>query len=122
MPERVLCEVSLDRLNRAGCLAREAEGQEILFVQTREGVRAYSGVCPHLGGPLLQARVRDERIRCPWHSYEFDAVDGRCLSVPGRPWRGLPSRRPAGPPADLRLVPLPLRIRDGAVQVTRSED
>lgn len=48
---------------------------------------AFSAVCPHLGGPLHHGSVAGNRIRCPWHAYEFDLDSGRCLSKPGQPWR-----------------------------------
>ncbi len=90
------------------------------MLATREGVRVYSGVCPHLAGPLLRARVEAEaagvlRIVCPWHRYAFDAADGRCLTRPGGPWRGLAAARPAA--ADLRLTPLPFEVEDECVRV-----
>ena len=114
-----LCEVAVRELEGAGCLTREADGFEILLVHTSDGPRVYSGICPHLGGPLLRATVAAGTIRCPWHHYEFDARDGRCMTIPGRPWRRLPGCAAAEPP-DLRLVPLPFEVRDGWIRVLQS--
>src|SRR5262249_2494017 len=48
-----------------------------------DGLRIrHATVCPHLGGPLDQARVENGCIRCPWHGYRFDVRTGR--STDGR--------------------------------------
>jgi nitrite reductase/ring-hydroxylating ferredoxin subunit len=107
--DTILCELSLGELRREGSLSREIDGVEILIVDTPDGVRAFSGVCPHLGGPLTRESVRGDRIRCPWHRYEFALSDGRCLTVAGHPWRNLPGRRETEP-RRLRLRPLRFEI------------
>ena len=41
-------------------------------------------VCPHLGsdlGPATGGRVRDGRILCPFHGFEYDAT-GQCVATP----------------------------------------
>lgn len=112
----MVCEVALGELEDAGWVTREAGSLEILLVHTSDGPRAYSGICPHLGGPLLRATVAADRIRCPWHRYEFDARNGRCQTIPGRPWRELPGCV-GDEPSNLRLVPLPFELRDGYIRV-----
>lgn len=47
---------------------REVDGQ----------VLAHSAICPHLLGPLEAAD--DNRLRCPWHGYQFDMISGNCLA------------------------------------------
>ena len=101
-------------------MSREVEGREILIVATAEGVRVFSGVCPHLGGPLTRECVRGDLIRCPWHKYEFGVSDGRCRTVPGHPWRNLPGRRQTEP-ARLRLRALDHEILGDRVRVIRPE-
>jgi nitrite reductase/ring-hydroxylating ferredoxin subunit len=59
---------------------------------------AVSGRCPHQGGPMaygiLTGTVASDQvgkycwsadtvIRCPWHSYDFDAKSGRWLAGEG---------------------------------------
>ena len=44
-------------------------------------------VCPHLGsdlGPRAGARVRDGRLVCPFHGFEYDAT-GQCVATPYAP-------------------------------------
>lgn len=65
---------------------------------------AHSAVCPHWLGPLDEAPVIDGAIRCPWHGYVFDVVDGRCQSQPA-----------------LKLAPPPeVRVIDGCVTAARA--
>ena len=39
---------------------------------------------------------RAEILRCPWHSYEYDVVTGRCLTDPKLRLRTYPVRIEAG--------------------------
>jgi nitrite reductase/ring-hydroxylating ferredoxin subunit len=42
----------------------------------------HAAVCPHLGGPLDGAVVRDGCIVCPWHGYRFELRSGRQIGGP----------------------------------------
>jgi nitrite reductase/ring-hydroxylating ferredoxin subunit len=43
----------------------------------------FSTVCPHLGGPLAEARVdADGVVTCPWHGHRFDVRCGRRVAPP----------------------------------------
>jgi 3-phenylpropionate/trans-cinnamate dioxygenase ferredoxin subunit len=73
----------------------------VVLARTPSGrVFALRDTCPHMGaklshGLLLEGfdsadvddyRLADDHfvIRCPWHGYEFDVEDGRCLGDPDR--------------------------------------
>ncbi|MGA1997204.1 MAG: Rieske 2Fe-2S domain-containing protein [Bryobacteraceae bacterium] len=47
-------------------------------------VRALNGICPHHGGPLGQGQMRDGRVICPFHLWEFDCRTGACDFNPSR--------------------------------------
>ena len=83
------------------------DGIAIVVLRTADGrLRALRDVCPHQGAMLskgsLEAAVdgadvglyelRADRavLRCPWHGYEFDVDDGRCLADPGSRVRAYP--------------------------------
>lgn len=102
---------------RGGHHTARAAGREILIVDTREGVRVYDGVCPHLGGPLLDGRIRARAIVCPWHAYAFDAVTGRCLTVPGAIWRAGGCKKGDGQAMGIALRPLRHELKDGIIIV-----
>jgi len=107
---------SLEELQAEGRLVARLGGREVGVVwdaerETAHGVR---NRCPHSGAPLCLGRVRDreggmpgayaltgERVlRCPWHGWEFDLADGRCLDDGG-----------------LRAAVYPVEIADGSVRI-----
>ncbi|SRR6266581_2153314 len=100
--------------------AARVGAREILIVHTREGLRVYDGVCPHLGGPLLEGRISARAVVCPWHAYAFDAVTGRCLTVPGGIWRAGGCQKGDGQPMGIALRPLRHELKDGIIIVYRS--
>jgi nitrite reductase/ring-hydroxylating ferredoxin subunit len=102
---------------RGGHHTARVGAREILVVDTRDGVRVYDGVCPHLGGPLLEGRISARAIVCPWHAYAFDAASGRCLTVPGGVWRAGGCRKDDGEPMGIALRPLRHELKDGVLLV-----
>lgn len=73
---------------------------EPAFVGRREdgSIYAISGVCPHLGCPVMPAAEEDAPValRCPCHAASFD-VDGRVLDGPPKqPLRTLELEVPEG--------------------------
>ena len=46
-----------------------------------DDVFAMAAACPHLGANLGDGRVREDRIECPFHSWQFTG-DGRAARVP----------------------------------------
>jgi nitrite reductase/ring-hydroxylating ferredoxin subunit len=51
---------------------------ETAAVFRHEGaISATSNLCAHQNGPLGEGRVRDGRIICPWHGYEYCVRNGR---------------------------------------------
>ena len=110
---------ALDAFADDGTL-RFAQGDiEILLVKTNDQVKAYRGVCPHLGGPMLECRRSGDALVCPWHDYVFRASDGLCQTVPGSKWRhshGIAQAR--NEPMAIRLTPLECRVEGNTVTVT----
>ena len=48
-----------------------------------DDVHAMGAFCPHLGANLRHGRVREDRIECPFHAWQFTG-DGRAACVPYR--------------------------------------
>ena len=63
-------------------------GRQIVAWCDGEGnICVAEAVCPHLGadlGPAAGGVVRDSRLVCPFHGFEFD-VSGRCVATPFSP-------------------------------------
>ena len=57
-------------------------GEKLVFWRRPNGrVVCMRDLCPHLGARLSQGKVRDDRLACPFHGFEYDA-DGRCRYLP----------------------------------------
>lgn len=95
-------KVSRLELARQKKLTVGAGRSEIVVVWRRGSPRAFSGVCPHLGGPLAEGVIKGDLIRCPWHLYQFDLDKGTCLTKPGKPWQFSVGQQQQGPSAKPR--------------------
>ncbi|MCL6738429.1 Rieske (2Fe-2S) protein [Streptomyces neyagawaensis] len=73
-------------------------------MQPGEGdFRAFSAFCPHRG--CMVKSIGDSAIRCPCHGSSFDLADGSVL----------------GGPATTGLIPKPLQIRQGRIEIPADE-
>ena len=84
----------------------ELGGKKILLARRGDDVFAVGARCPHAQAPLVEGAVCGHRLVCPWHQSVFDLRDGRLLEPPALD--GLPS--------------YPVRVADGQVFVTLSEE
>lgn len=55
--------------------------EEVLAVMTAEGVKVYSAMCPHQGGPLGEGKFKDDQVTCPWHGCLFELAHGVCTDM-----------------------------------------
>ncbi len=87
-------------------------GQDfVLFRDAAGKVRCHANVCVHRGGSLAGGVVRNDRIQCPYHGWQYDA-EGRC--------RKIPSLGPQGQgriPGRARVDTYPTEERYGLVHV-----
>jgi nitrite reductase/ring-hydroxylating ferredoxin subunit len=119
MGETPIYEVPLEAV-RGRCRGERVGGREILIVDTPEGLRVYDGVCPHLGGPLVEGRLTPRAVVCPWHAYTFDPVSGRCLTIPGGAWRLGGLSKGEGRPMSIHLQPLRHELEGGVLRIYAS--
>ena len=97
LPEADLRENELRRV--------DASGTPVLLVRRGNRIYAIAETCAHLGGPLSEGKVEGAAVRCPWHGSRFSLEDGRVLE---------------GPSVHAQPV-LEVRVRDGQIEVRRSE-
>ncbi len=58
-------------------------GKHIVLFRDADGVlSALLDRCPHRNVPLSQGTIRNGRLACPYHGWEFDRI-GECQAVPG---------------------------------------
>ena len=77
------------RLMRSKSLRRgqvrylECLGRSLVVWRSEDSddVHAMQAFCPHLGANLRHGRVREDRIECPFHNWQFTG-DGRAACVP----------------------------------------
>lgn len=60
-----------------GLLGVNVEGIDLVLVRHRGEVRAFEGRCPHLGTLLAEGELRDGRLTCRSHHWQFDVRSGR---------------------------------------------
>ncbi|ODQ85753.1 thiamine pyrophosphate-dependent enzyme [Mycolicibacterium holsaticum] len=56
--------------------------------------------CPHQGGPLGQGTLENDKIRCPWHGFDFDPFTGQAAGGP-----------------DFDVATYPVRVREDGIYV-----
>jgi nitrite reductase/ring-hydroxylating ferredoxin subunit/uncharacterized membrane protein len=60
----------------------DLDGKAVVLLRDDDGLHAFNGTCPHLGGPLWEGELDDHCVTCPWHGSQFDVSDGRLLHGP----------------------------------------
>ena len=87
-PEGWYFVTSRKALEKAGIARKTWMGTEIIAWDDGNGnVCVAEAYCPHLGsdlGPAAGGRVRDGRLVCPFHGFEYD-VGGQCVATPFAP-------------------------------------
>ena len=108
---------SLAQLEKDGRVLGRLDGREIGVVRDPASGQLWAlrNRCPHHGGPLCLGTVKAREagslpgryelsarrvLRCPWHGWEFDPLDGRCLDDPA-----------------MRVATYPVRVTAGRVEV-----
>jgi phenylpropionate dioxygenase-like ring-hydroxylating dioxygenase large terminal subunit len=56
-------------------------GEHLAVFRTATGVHAFKDVCLHRGAALSLGSVREGRIVCPYHGWEYDG-GGACVRIP----------------------------------------
>jgi nitrite reductase/ring-hydroxylating ferredoxin subunit len=57
------------------------DGRRFAVFPAEDGFHVVDALCPHNGGPLVEGRVREGRVHCPWHWYAFDLDTGACRTA-----------------------------------------
>ena len=78
---------------RAGSAKRiMVEKKELALFRIEDEFYAIENECPHYGAELCHGMMREKVVACPWHWWQFDITDGRCLTVPGMDVKSYPVR------------------------------
>lgn len=55
-----------------------AGGRWLAVFPLGDGWRAIDNACPHAGAPLCDGTLRDGKVVCAMHCWEFDLATGAC--------------------------------------------
>jgi len=89
-----------ESLANGDCRRVQVEDKEIALFRVDDTFYAIENECSHYGAPLCDGWVDGHVVTCPWHAWQFDVTNGRCMTVP-----------------DYDVASFPIRIEDGAVQI-----
>ncbi|MBI2701697.1 MULTISPECIES: Rieske 2Fe-2S domain-containing protein [Mycobacterium] len=96
---------TLDDLWEGEVAEFEVGDRPILLAHLRSGeIRAYDGLCPHAGFPLVDGEVENDVLTCSAHSWEFDLATGAGVN-----------------PANCRLHSHPVRLDGDQITVSLTE-
>lgn len=60
-------------------------GQNLVLWRSNDGdAHAWQDRCPHRGSRLSLGHVREDRLVCPYHGWNYD-VEGKCVHMPSHP-------------------------------------
>jgi nitrite reductase/ring-hydroxylating ferredoxin subunit len=60
----------------------EIGGREIIVANLGGRFYAFTAICSHMDGPLVQGTLVNGVITCPWHFSEFRVEDGSVVKGP----------------------------------------
>lgn len=87
-------------------------GERIVLFRNEEGVHAFKDLCIHRGAALSLGCVRDGKLVCPYHGWEYKS-SGDCVKIPQ-----LPADQPI--PGKARAVKYGCTERYGFIWATTS--
>ena len=61
------------------------DGEGIVILRTKSGLRGVQRACPHLQGTMMKAELtaNDTMVRCALHAFTFRLSDGKGVNCPG---------------------------------------
>jgi len=77
---------SLKQVPQGELVKVEFQGKNILLVNIKDKIHALENNCAHVGGPLDEGSLTENKIRCPWHGAEYDVTTGEATedsNIPG---------------------------------------
>jgi nitrite reductase/ring-hydroxylating ferredoxin subunit len=52
-------------------------GRALCVVNLGGEIHVMENICPHWGGPLGRGKIKNGKLHCPWHGWEFDPKTGK---------------------------------------------
>jgi nitrite reductase/ring-hydroxylating ferredoxin subunit len=67
-----------------GKLIEISKSPKIIIFNNGKEYFVVSGICPHAKWPLELGTVEEKTLTCGGHGWEFNIINGKCKSNPGR--------------------------------------
>lgn len=82
-PWRELAGLGTDNTNYPARARIDGEG--IVVLKTKSGLRGVQRSCPHMQATMMNAELvaNDTMVRCPLHVFTFKLSDGKGVNCPG---------------------------------------
>ncbi len=94
---------TLDEIPEGGILARRVSSEPVVLSKQGQLVSCFQDSCAHMGMPISDGPVRDGKIACPHHGFEYLLASGECLTAPEVQLR-MHAVRVAGERVEVRLT------------------
>jgi nitrite reductase/ring-hydroxylating ferredoxin subunit/alkylhydroperoxidase/carboxymuconolactone decarboxylase family protein YurZ len=74
----------------------ECAGRHLFVYRTGEEFKVYDSLCPHQVTDIPHLALKDKKLTCPKHNWEFDIASGDCTNIGNRPLRQFECKVEAG--------------------------
>jgi nitrite reductase/ring-hydroxylating ferredoxin subunit len=75
---------SSDELPNNSMKAISIQGSNILVCRSNNRLFALANSCPHRGASLSKSEIKDSKIICYMHDFEYDLITGNLLHIPSK--------------------------------------
>jgi nitrite reductase/ring-hydroxylating ferredoxin subunit len=88
------------------------QGSKILVCRCNNRLLAIDNSCPHRGASLSKSEIKDTKIICYMHNFEYDLISGKLLHIPSK-WN---NQNPNWTKSD-NLLLFPISEKNGEIYV-----
>lgn len=88
------------------------KGSKILVCRSNNRLFALNNSCPHRGASLSKSEIKDTKIICYMHDFEYDLISGKLLHIPSK-WN---NQNPNWTKSD-NLLLFPISEKNGEIYV-----
>ena len=60
------------------------QGSKILMCRSKNRLFALDNSCPHRGASLSKGEIKETKIICYMHNFEYDLISGKLLHIPSK--------------------------------------
>jgi glycine betaine catabolism B len=63
-------------------MAVDVDGEKVCLSNVNGQYYAIGNICTHMGGPLVEGKLEEYIVQCPWHGSRFDIRSGEVVRPP----------------------------------------